>query len=85
MQSLVDYAPTLLSFADLPIPRTMSGKDQRQVWLGREAKVRDHVICEFRHEPTTLNLRTYSDRYRLATEHHERRRRRWEKKKRIPT
>nr|BBH85322.1 sulfatase [Thermosporothrix sp. COM3] len=67
LQSLVDYAPTFLHFAGLPVPRMMSGKDQSQVWLGKAEKARDHVICEFRHEPTTINLRSYiDDRYKIT-------------------
>lgn len=67
IQSLVDLAPTLLDLTGRPVPRTMTGVSQRQVWLGAEAAARDHAICEFHHEPTTVNLRTYVDeRYKLT-------------------
>ncbi|WP_270406230.1 sulfatase [Paenibacillus timonensis] len=67
LQSLVDLAPTFLSFCGLPIPRTMAGVDQKEVWLGRREKARDHVICEFRHEPTTIHQKTYVDeRYKIT-------------------
>ncbi|WP_053374986.1 sulfatase family protein [Paenibacillus sp. FJAT-27812] len=67
MQSLVDLAPTLLSFAELPIPRTMAGVDQKEVWLARKDSARDHVICEFRHQPTAIHQKSYVDeRYKLT-------------------
>jgi uncharacterized sulfatase len=67
LQSLVDLAPTFLRAADLPVRMTMAGLDQNAVWLGQAASVRDHVIVENRHEPTTIHLRTYVDRrYKLT-------------------
>ncbi|MFR9708098.1 sulfatase [Paenibacillus sp. MB22_1] len=65
--SLVDLAPTFLSFAGLPIPVWMTGVDQSAVWTGSKSSARDHIICEFRHEPTTIHQRTYVDqRYKLT-------------------
>jgi uncharacterized sulfatase len=67
MQSLVDLAPTFLSFCDIPIPSTMTGSDQKLVWLGEREQARDHVICEFRHEATTIHQKTYVDkRYKIT-------------------
>ena len=67
IQSHVDIAPTVLDMAGLDIPRRMTGVSQRPVWEGAVDRVRDHAICEFHHEPTTLNLRTYvDDRYKLT-------------------
>ena len=67
LQSLVDIAPTFLSVAGLPIPRTMTGKDQKDVWEGDREKARDHVIVENRHEPTTIHVKTYIDeRYKIT-------------------
>lgn len=67
MQSLVDLAPTFLSFAGIPIPHHMTGVDQSHVWTGKEEQARDHVICEFRHEPTTIHQKTYVDeRYKIT-------------------
>src|SRR5699024_6687302 len=67
IQSHVDIAPTLLAMAGADIPRTMTGVDQSAVWSGAAASARDHAICEFHHEPTTLNLRTYVDkRYKIT-------------------
>jgi len=67
LQSLVDLAPTFLSLAGINIPRTMAGLDQSPVWLGKTKQVRDHVIVENRHEPTTIHLKTYVDkRYKIT-------------------
>ncbi|SHH78745.1 sulfatase family protein [Clostridium grantii] len=67
LQSLVDLAPTFLSFIGQKIPNCMTGKDQKEVWLGNKDKARNHIICEHHHEPTTINLRTYVDeRYKLT-------------------
>jgi uncharacterized sulfatase len=67
LQSLIDLAPTFLSTANLPIPSTMTGIDQSQVWFGEKSAVREHVLCEFRHEPTTIHLKTYVDeRYKIT-------------------
>ncbi|RAP77206.1 sulfatase [Paenibacillus montanisoli] len=67
LQSLVDFAPTFLRFAGLRVPYTMSGKDQYEVWNGRQTAVRDHILCENHHEPTTIHLKTYVDeRYKLT-------------------
>ncbi len=67
LQSLVDLTPTFLSMIGLKIPRIMSGLDQSRVWLGKSEFLRGHVIVENRHEPTSLNIRTYIDeRYKLT-------------------
>jgi uncharacterized sulfatase len=67
LQSLVDYAPSSLSMAGLKVPRTMSGKDQSEVWTGSKDTVRDHVLVENRHQPTTLFLNTYvNERYKIT-------------------
>jgi uncharacterized sulfatase len=67
LQTLVDYAPTFLNIACIPIPRTMTGVDQTEVWFGQQESARDHVIVENRHQPTTLHVKTYVDqRYKLT-------------------
>ncbi|MFD2329990.1 sulfatase [Cohnella sp. GCM10020058] len=67
IQSLVDLAPTFLSFAGIPIPSAMTGVDQKDVWLGTKTRAREHAICEFRHEPTTIHQKTYVDeRYKIT-------------------
>jgi uncharacterized sulfatase len=67
LQSLIDLAPTFLSISGLPIPRTMTGVDQSKVWFGEAGSARDHILCEFRHEPTTIHQKTYVDeRYKIT-------------------
>ena len=67
LQHHVDYAPTWLSFCGVPIPRCMTGVDQKAVWLGEEGKARDHVVVENRHQPTTVFSKTFiNDRYKLS-------------------
>lgn len=67
LQSLVDLAPTFLSFAGIPVPHAMTGVDQSQVWMGQQSSARDHILCEFRHEATTIHQKTYVDeQYKLT-------------------
>lgn len=67
MLSLVDLAPTFLDVAGLPVPRCMTGRSQRTVLEGSAGSVRDHVIVENHHQPTTLHLKTYVDaRHKLT-------------------
>jgi uncharacterized sulfatase len=67
LQSLVDFAPTFLGAAGVPAPGLMQGLNQYDVWRGRKAAVRDHVLVENRHQPTRLHLRTYVEkRYKLT-------------------
>lgn len=67
LQSTVDLPPTFLSIAGLPVPRRMAGVDERAVWEGRGEALRDHVIVENQHQPTTMNMRTFiNERYKLT-------------------
>lgn len=67
LQSLVDLAPTFLTAAGLPVPRSMTGVNQLEVWRGRAARARDHVIVENHHQPTTVHVKSYIDaRYKLT-------------------
>lgn len=67
MQSLVDLAPTFLSLSGIPVPHGMTGVDQSKVWLGQQGSARNHIICEYRHEPTTIHQKTYVDaRYKIT-------------------
>ena len=67
LQSLVDIPQTFLNIAGLDIPRTMTGIDQSDVWLGKKKQARNHVIVENRHEPTTIHVKTYVDeRYKIT-------------------
>ncbi len=65
--SLVDLAPTFLDVAGIAVPRGMTGKSQKPVFEGAVESVRDHVLVENHHQPTTLHLKTYVDaRYKLT-------------------
>lgn len=67
MQSLVDLAPTFLNMTGIEIPEVMTGKNQTEVWCGTKDKVRDHIICENHHTPTTVHLKTYvNERYKIT-------------------
>ena len=67
IQSLVDLAPTFLSFAGIDVPRAMTGIDQKEVWRGRLKSARDHAIVENHHQPTTLHLKTFiGERYKIT-------------------
>jgi len=67
LQSTVDLAPTMLSFAGVDVPRIMTGIDEKPVWTGEVETLREHVIVENRHNPTTMNMKTYIDeRYKLT-------------------
>lgn len=67
MQSLVDLAPSFLSYCNIDIPRCMTGVNQQDVWSGKQSSARDHVVVENRHQPTTFNTRTYiNDRYKIS-------------------
>jgi arylsulfatase A-like enzyme len=67
MLSLVDMPQTWLSFCGLPAPRTMVGADQSSVMTGEVESVRDHIVVENHHQPTTIHVKTYVDtRYKLT-------------------
>lgn len=67
LQSLVDLAPTFLDYCGIKIPNTMTGISQRRSWSGEDKEGRESIICENRHEPFSLNLRTYVDkRYKIT-------------------
>jgi arylsulfatase A-like enzyme len=67
LQSLVDLTPSFLRAAGLDIPWRMSGVDQTPVWFGQQSKIREHIIVENRHQPTTVHLKTYvSERYKIT-------------------
>ncbi len=72
LQSTVDLAPTFLGMGGLPVPRTMTGIDESAVWLGRTGGLRDHVIVENQHQPTTMNLRTLVTGRHKLTVHYNR-------------
>jgi uncharacterized sulfatase len=70
--STVDFAPTALGWCGLPVPYHMTGLDQGAVLRGEAPPKRDHVVVEFRHEPTTVFLKTYIERRWKITVHYRR-------------
>ena len=65
--SLVDLAPSFLSYCGMDIPNSMTGLDQAGVWKGDHEAVREHILCENHHEHPTIHLKTYVDRrYKLT-------------------
>ncbi|MCX6984256.1 MAG: sulfatase-like hydrolase/transferase, partial [Lentisphaerae bacterium] len=67
LQSLVDLAPSFLDICGIEVPRTMTGKSQKNVWTGTAESVRDSVIVENRHQPTKVFHKTYIDgRYKIT-------------------
>ncbi len=67
LQCTVDLAPTMLRFAGIPVPRVMTGLDMRPEWTGESGPIRKHVIVENRHNPTTMNMKTFiNDRYKMT-------------------
>ncbi len=67
LQSTLDLPQTFLSMAGLPVPRNMAGVDEKAVWTGREESIRDHVMVENQHQPTTMNMRTFiNHRYKMT-------------------
>jgi uncharacterized sulfatase len=67
LQSTLDLPQTFLSFAGLSVPRTMTGVDEKTVWTGETGGLRDHVMIENQHQPTTMNMRTFiNQRYKLT-------------------
>lgn len=68
MQSLVDLAPTFLSFTNTEAgAMKMSGVDQSKVWRGEVEQARDHIVCEYRNQPNLVHLKTYVNaRYKLT-------------------
>ena len=67
LQAQVDFAPTFLAASGIEIPGIMQGVNQLDTWCGKSDSARDHIICENRHEPTLVHLRTYVDeRYKIT-------------------
>lgn len=67
LTNLIDLAPTFLDACGIEIPERMQGKSQLPVWQGKAQRINDHTICEFRHQPTTVHIRTLiTERYKLT-------------------
>jgi uncharacterized sulfatase len=67
LQSLVDLAPTFLQAGNIPVPGSMQGVNQLDVWQGKAKSAREEVLVEFHHQPTAIHLRTYiENRYKIT-------------------
>ena len=67
IQSLVDLPQTFLDCCGLPVPGRMQGVSQKDVWLGTKESARSWAICENRHQPTAVHLRTFiTSRYKMT-------------------
>ncbi len=67
LQALIDLPSTFLAAAGAPIPGVMQGVNQLDVWRGSSPSARDHVICEHRHQPTAIHMRSFiTERYKMT-------------------
>jgi len=67
IQSIVDLPQTFLDIAGIPIPGQMQGISQKDVWLGKQESARSWAICENRHQPSAVHLRTFvNQRYKMT-------------------
>jgi len=67
LQSLIDIAPTFLSFAGIDIPATMTGVNQQAVWTGDKETIRNNVIVENRQQPHSLyQKQLITSRYKIT-------------------
>jgi uncharacterized sulfatase len=67
LQCQVDWPVTMLRAAGIEVPGLMQGLDQLAVWRGEQARARNWVLVENRHNPTTVHLRTLiTDRFKIT-------------------
>lgn len=67
IQSVVDLPQTFLDITGITIPGQMQEVSQKEVWLGNAETARTWAICENRHQPTAVHLRTFvTDRYKMT-------------------
>lgn len=67
IQSIVDLPQTFLDIVGIGIPGQMQGVSQKDVWLGNAGSARSWAICENRHQPTAVHLRTFiNERYKMT-------------------
>jgi arylsulfatase A-like enzyme len=67
LQSLIDLAPTFLSFAGIDIPRGMTGIDQKDVWTGKLETIRKNVVVENHQQAYSLyQKQLITDRYKFT-------------------
>ena len=56
--SLIDLPVTFLEAAGITPPPSMQGVDQEPVFTGKNSTARDHLLVEFRHQPTAIHMKT---------------------------
>lgn len=56
--SLIDLPVSFLRAAEIAPPPVMQGIDQNPVWRGETGAARDHLLVEFRHQPTAVHMKT---------------------------
>ncbi len=67
LQSLVDLPTTFLQAVGAQPDPEMQGVNQLPVWTGQASKARERLTVEFRHQPTTIHLKTLVEaRYKLT-------------------
>lgn len=67
IQSVVDLPQSFLDICGVPAPGTMQGVSQAAVWRGEAERARTWAICENRHQPTAVHLRTFiGERYKMT-------------------
>ena len=71
----IDYAPTLLDYAGVPIPDDMQGESLRPLFEGKQEKVRDAVYYHFYEYPAYHAVKRHygarTNRYKIAHFYHD--------------
>ncbi len=67
LQCQVDLPTTFLAASGIDVPGGMQGVDQLAVWRGETESAREWILCENRHQPSAVHLRTLvTDRYKIT-------------------
>lgn len=67
LMSVIDIAPSLLAECGIPVPATMTGVDQHEVWTTQQKSARRGLIVENRFQPTLFYVKTYvNERYKIT-------------------
>jgi arylsulfatase A-like enzyme len=67
LQSQIDFVPTFLDAAGIPIPGRMQGASRVADWTGAAGAARAWALVENRHNPTSVHLRTLvTERYKIT-------------------
>lgn len=68
LTSLIDFAPTVLNVADIPVPKEMSGRSIVDVFRDQSLSGRAYVFSERNWHDTDQHIRSVrTDRYKLIT------------------